>query len=44
VQLADALIAAAASTAVLPLWTLDVRHYPMDDLRLYRPPAPDPAQ
>jgi predicted nucleic acid-binding protein len=40
VEIADALVAAAASTAGLHLWTLNVRHYPMDDLRLYRPPAP----
>ena len=39
VEIADALIAAAASTAGLHLWTQNVRHYPMDDLRLYRPPA-----
>ena len=39
VQIADALVAAAATTAGLHLWTLNARHYPMDDLRLYRPPA-----
>jgi predicted nucleic acid-binding protein len=39
-EIADALVAAAASTAGLHLWTLNVRHYPMDDLRLYRRPAP----
>ena len=39
VEIADALVAAAASTAGLHLWTLNVRHYPMDDLRFYRPPA-----
>jgi predicted nucleic acid-binding protein len=38
-QLADALVAAAATTAGLHLFTLNVRHYPMDDLRLYRPPT-----
>ena len=38
-ELGDALIAAAASTAGLHLWTLNVRHYQMDDLRLYRPPS-----
>lgn len=36
VEIADALIAAAASTAGLHLWTRHRRHYPMDDLRLYR--------
>ncbi len=35
VQLADALIAAAASTAGLRLWTLNRRHYPMPDLVFY---------
>ena len=38
VEIADALIAAAASTAGLSLWTLDRKHYPMEDLRLYNPP------
>jgi predicted nucleic acid-binding protein len=38
-EIADALVAAAAATAGLHLWTLNVRHYPMDDLRLYRPPG-----
>jgi predicted nucleic acid-binding protein len=36
-EIADALIAAAAATAGLPLWTRNTRHYPMDDLRLHRP-------
>ncbi len=36
-EIADALVAAAATTAGLHLWTLNVRHYPMDDVRLYRP-------
>jgi predicted nucleic acid-binding protein len=36
VEIADALIAATASTAGLHLWTLNLRHYPMDDLWLYR--------
>jgi len=44
VEIADALIAAAASTAGLQLWTLNVRHYPMDDLHLYRPAAPNPVE
>jgi predicted nucleic acid-binding protein len=38
VEIADALVAAAASTAGLSLWTLNRKHYPMDDLRLYDPP------
>jgi len=38
VEIADALIAAAASTAGLSLWTLNRKHYPMEDLRLYNPP------
>ena len=31
-QIADALVAAAASTAGLRLWTLNRRHYPMSGL------------
>src|SRR5262245_52858245 len=38
VEMADALIGAAASTAGLSLWTLNRKHYPMDDLRLYDSP------
>lgn len=38
-EIADALVAAAASTAGLSLWTLNRKHYPMDDLRLYDPPG-----
>src|SRR5262245_23835532 len=38
VEIADALIAAAASTSGMALWTLDRKHYPMKDLRLYNPP------
>ena len=37
VELADALIAAAASTAGLRLWTGNRRHYPMRDVRFYDP-------
>jgi predicted nucleic acid-binding protein len=37
VEIADALIAAAASTAGLWLWTLNRRHYPMTDVRFYEP-------
>lgn len=35
VQLADALIAAAAVTAGLRLWTLNRKRYPMPDLKFY---------
>ena len=38
VEIADALIAAAASTSGLRLWTLNRRHYPMRDLRFWEPP------
>ena len=41
VEIADALIAAAASVAGLRLWTLNRRHYPMKDLRFYEPAAPN---
>lgn len=36
-EIADALIAAAASTAGLRLWTLNRRHYPMPDVEFYEP-------
>jgi predicted nucleic acid-binding protein len=36
-ELADALVAAAASTAGLSLWTQNRRHYPMADLRFHTP-------
>ena len=36
VQIADALVAAAASTAGLRLWTVNRRHYPMTDLIFQR--------
>jgi hypothetical protein len=39
VEVADALIAAAATTAGLELWTLNRRHYPMRDLRFYEAPT-----
>ena len=35
VELADALVAAAAATAGLRLWTLNRKHYPMPDLAFY---------
>jgi predicted nucleic acid-binding protein len=35
--IADALIAAAASTGGLRLWTLNRRHYPMKDVHFYEP-------
>jgi predicted nucleic acid-binding protein len=41
VEIADALIAAAASVAGLRLWTLNRRHYPMKDLRFYEPATPN---
>jgi hypothetical protein len=37
VELGDALIAASASVGELTLWTLNTRHYPMRDIRLYSP-------
>jgi predicted nucleic acid-binding protein len=40
VEIADALIGAAAATAELRLWTLNRKHYPMDDLRFYEPAKP----
>lgn len=38
VEIADALVAAAASTAGLRLWTLNRRHYPMTDLLFHETP------
>lgn len=35
VHIADALIAAAASASGLRLWTLNRRHYPMEDLEFF---------
>ncbi len=36
-ELGDALIAASASVADLSLWTLNKKHYPMPEVRLFRP-------
>ena len=35
VEIADALLAAAATTSGLYLWTLNRKHYPMPDVRFY---------
>lgn len=35
VEIADALIAAAASLSGAVLWTLNRKHYPMDDVRFF---------
>jgi len=35
VQVADALVAAAAAASGLRLWTLNTRHYPMPDLKFF---------
>ncbi len=37
VELGDALIAATAQVHNVPLWTLNKKHYPMRDVRLYSP-------
>ena len=39
-EIADALVAAAATTAGLHLWTLNRKHYPMEDVRFYESPRP----
>jgi predicted nucleic acid-binding protein len=38
-EIADALVAAAASSAGLLLWTLNRRHYPMPDVSFYEAPV-----
>ena len=38
-EIADALVAAAAATSGLTLWTLNRKHYPMPDLRFFEPGA-----
>jgi predicted nucleic acid-binding protein len=40
VGIGDALIAAAAATTGLRLWTLNRRHYPMDDIEFYESSIP----
>ena len=40
VEIADALIAAAAATSDLRLWTLNRKHYPMDDIQYYESATP----
>lgn len=37
VEIADALVAAAAVTSGLRLWTQNRKRYPMDDVRFYEP-------
>ena len=39
VEIADALIGAAATTSDLRLWTLNRNHYPMDDIQFLVPPV-----
>src|SRR5262249_51551758 len=41
-ELGDALIAAAATTAGLRLWTLNRRHYPLRDVSLFHALGWDP--
>ncbi|MFW6031581.1 MAG: PIN domain-containing protein [Myxococcota bacterium] len=36
VEIADALVAAAAATTGLRLWTLNRRHYPMEDVDFFQ--------
>jgi hypothetical protein len=38
VELADALLAAAAATSGVRLWTLNRKHYPMSDVTFYQAP------
>ena len=39
VEIADALVAAAAATAGLQLWTHNRKHYPMRDVRFFEVPS-----
>ena len=38
VELGDALIAASAGVSGLMLWTMNKKHYPMPEIRLFSPP------
>jgi predicted nucleic acid-binding protein len=38
-EMADALVAGAASTVGLRLWTLNRRHYPMTEILFHEPPS-----
>ena len=40
VELGDALIAASACVTRLSLWTLNRKHYPMPEIRLFSPHSP----
>jgi predicted nucleic acid-binding protein len=44
VEIADALVAAAAATSGLWLWTLNRKHYPMQDVRFYEARSPKQAE
>jgi predicted nucleic acid-binding protein len=37
VEIADVFVAAAASLSGLRLWTLNRKHYPMEDVTFYEP-------
>jgi predicted nucleic acid-binding protein len=37
VEIADAFVAAAAAISGLRLWTLNRKHYPMEDVTFYEP-------
>ena len=41
-EIADALVAAAASLSGMRLWTLNRKHYPMEDVRFFEPPSARP--
>jgi predicted nucleic acid-binding protein len=44
VELGDALIAASAHIAGLSLWTINKRHYPMQEIRLFSPASQLPTE